>query len=377
MHFVCTRIERKSEMPMTAQPEKYIVETTDRGFEQIIGSSPALESVFKAVELVAPTDSTVLIQGETGTGKELIARAIHKISPRCNQPFIVVNCAAIPSDLLESELFGYERGAFTGAMSQKIGRIESAHKGTLFLDEIGYLRPGMQPKLLRLLQEREFERLGGTRTHSVDVRLVAASNKNLAELVERDEFRSDLFYRLNIFPIVLPPLRERRDDIAPLVRHFVERFSRRMGRTIHSIPAGTLTALSSYEWPGNIRELQNMIERAVIFSTDGVLLNSLDFGGTAQVRVGSKPSSLHHMLDAAERDLILQALNRTNWVIGGESGAAAMLGLKRTGLIYKMRRLGISRGGKEVEGVDSDEKIVSIDASGKKGTKGIVALQQL
>jgi len=376
MRFVCARTERKSEMPLTTQPDEYIVEATDRGFEQIIGSSPALESVFKAVELVAPTDSTVLIQGETGTGKELIARAIHKISARCNQPFIVVNCAAIPYDLLESELFGYERGAFTGALSQKIGRIESAHKGTLFLDEIGYLRPEMQPKLLRLLQEREFERLGGTRTHSVDVRLVAASNKNLAELVERDEFRRDLFYRLNIFPIELPPLRERRDDIAPLVRHFVDRFSRQMGRTIRSIPADILTALSSHDWPGNIRELQNMVERAVIFSTAGVLLNPLDFGGAAKHCVGNKPSSLQHQLDDAERGLILQALNRTNWVVGGESGAAAMLGLKRTGLIYKMRRLGISRGGKEVGGVAQSEKIVSIDVSEKTGAKGIVALQQ-
>ena len=242
-----------------------------RRFEQIIGNSPALESVLEQVEQVAPTDSTVLIQGETGTGKELIARAIHNLSARCGRPFIKLNCAAIPFDLLESELFGHEKGAFTGAIAQKIGRFELADKGTLFLDEVGDIPPGLQPKLLRVLQEQEFERLGSTRTHQVDVRLVAATNRNLVDMVKRNEFRSDLYYRLNVFPIPLPPLRARREDIPALVEHFVEIYARRMDKQIEHIPPETMSALSSYQWPGNIRELQNFIERSVILSSGNVL----------------------------------------------------------------------------------------------------------
>src|ERR1700756_1422439 len=226
-----------------------------RRFEQIIGNSPALESVLEQVEQVAPTDSTVLIQGETGTGKELIARAIHNLSVRCGRPFIKLNCAAIPFDLLESELFGHEKGAFTGAIAQKIGRFEMADKGTLFLDEVGDIPPGLQPKLLRVLQEQEFERLGSTRTHQVDVRLVAATNRDLAAMVKRNEFRSDLYYRLNVFPIPLPPLRARREDIPALVQHFVEVYASRMAKEIDQIPSETMSELASYAWPGNIREL--------------------------------------------------------------------------------------------------------------------------
>src|SRR5437868_8691534 len=244
-------------------------------FEQIIGHSPALEFVLSEVERVAPTDSTVLVLGETGTGKELIAHAIHNLSARCGRPFVKLNCSAIPFDLLESELFGHEKGAFTGAIAQKIGRFEMADTGTLFLDEIGDIPPALQPKLLRVLQELEFERLGSTRTHQVDVRLVAATNRNLMEMANRGDFRSDLYYRLNVFPVTLPPLRERSEDIPALVAHFVEIYGRRMSRQIEHIPPTTMSALTSYEWPGNIRELQNLIERAVILSNDGVLPNPL------------------------------------------------------------------------------------------------------
>src|SRR6266699_5446647 len=254
-----------------------------RRFEQIIGNSPALEAVLEQVERVAPTDSTVLIQGETGTGKELIARAIHNLSMRCGRPFIKLNCAAIPFDLLESELFGHERGAFTGAIAQKIGRFALADKGTLFLDEVGDIPPALQPKLLRVLQEQEFERLGSTRTHKVDVRLVAATNRDLTRMANRGEFRSDLYYRLNVFPILLPPLRDRREDIPALVAHFVHIQGRRMSREIEHIPPATMTALTSYHWPGNIRELQNLIERAVILSNDGVLPNPLPTAATRTV----------------------------------------------------------------------------------------------
>ncbi|MGA2988499.1 MAG: sigma 54-interacting transcriptional regulator, partial [Terriglobia bacterium] len=246
-----------------------------RRFEQVVGESRALKAVFDNVERVAPTDSTVLIQGETGTGKELIAGAIHKISSRCGRSFIKLNCAAIPFDLLESELFGHERGAFTGAIAQKVGRFEMADKGTLFLDEVGDIPLALQSKLLRVLQEQEFERLGGTRTHQVDVRLVAATNRDLADMVKRSQFRSDLYYRLNVFPIILPPLRERREDIPVLVAHFVELFSRRMSKQIEHIPAEALSAFSSYDWPGNIRELQNFIERSVILSPGAVLRSPL------------------------------------------------------------------------------------------------------
>ena len=310
-----------------------------RRFEQVIGSSPALEDVLEQVERVAPTDSTVLIQGETGTGKELIAHAIHNISSRCGRPFVRLNCAAIPLDLLESELFGHEKGAFTGAIAQKIGRFELADKGTLFLDEVGDIPPALQPKLLRVLQEQEFERLGSTRTHQVDVRLVAATNRDLAEMVNRGQFRSDLYYRLNVFPVLLPPLRARPEDVPALVMHFVEIFGRRMGRKIEHIPIETMSALNSYHWPGNIRELQNLIERAVILSRDGVLPNPLPTTGTHPVTISTSATTLRD----SERSLILQTLEEVRWVIGGPKGAAAKLGLKRTTLIHKMQKLGIYR----------------------------------
>ena len=311
-----------------------------RRFEQIIGNSSALEAVLEQVERVAPTGSTVLIQGETGTGKELIAHAIHNISSRIGRLFVRLNCAAIPLDLLESELFGHEKGAFTGAIAQKIGRFELADKGTLFLDEVGDIPQALQPKLLRVLQEQQFERLGSTRTHQVDVRLVAATNRDLAEMVKRGEFRSDLYYRLNVFPIQLPPLRERRADIPALVTHFVEILGERMGREIEHIPPETMSALSSYHWPGNIRELQNLIERAVILSNDGVLPNPLPTAGAEQ-RATISPGAT--TLRDSERTLILQTLEAVGWVIGGPKGAAVKLGLARTTLIHKMQKLGISR----------------------------------
>ena len=310
-----------------------------RRFEQVIGNSPALESVLEKVERVAPTDSTVLIQGETGTGKELIARAIHNLSSRCGRSFVKLNCAAIPLDLLESELFGHEKGAFTGAIAQKVGRFEMADKGTLFLDEVGDIPLALQPKLLRVLQEQEFERLGSTRTHQVNVRLVAATNRDLTQMVKRSEFRIDLYYRLNVFPVMLPPLRERCEDIPALVAHFVELYSHRMGKQIEEIPPETLSALGSYPWPGNIRELQNMIERAVILSNHGVLPNPLPEGET---RDAITPPTTTTLRDS-ERALILKALESVGWVIGGRKGAAAKLGLKRTTLIHKMQKLGISR----------------------------------
>jgi formate hydrogenlyase transcriptional activator len=310
-----------------------------RRFEQIVGNSPPLESVLEQVERVAPTDSTVLIQGETGTGKELIARAIHNISSRCGHSFVKLNCAAIPLDLLESELFGHERGAFTGAVAQKTGRFELADKGTLFLDEIGDIPLALQPKLLRVLQEQEFEPLGSTRTHRVDVRLVAATHRNLPEMLKRGEFRSDLYYRLNVFPVLLPPLRSRREDIPALVTHFVEIFGRRMGKQIEHISEETMAALTSYPWPGNIRELQNLIERAVILSDDGVLPNPLPTAAMEDVITAPAGTTLRE----SERTLILHALEEVGWVIGGPKGAAAELGLARTTLIHKMQRLGISR----------------------------------
>jgi formate hydrogenlyase transcriptional activator len=313
-----------------------------RRFEQIIGKSPALEAVLEQVERVAPTGSTVLIEGETGTGKELIARAIHNLSSRCGRAFIKLNCAAIPLDLLESELFGHERGAFTGAIAQKIGRFEMADKGTLFLDEVGDIPPALQPKLLRVLQEQEFERLGSTRTHQVDVRLVAATNRDLAEMVRRNEFRSDLYYRLNVFPLTLPPLRARREDIPALVTHFVEILGRRLGRRIEHIAPETMSALSAYHWPGNIRELQNLIERAVILSNYGVLPNPLPAAEAQPIAV-SPVATMATTLRDSERAVILHTLEATAWVIGGPNGAAAKLGLKRTTLICKMQKLGICR----------------------------------
>ena len=334
-----------SEAVAYAEPER-----SNRAFEQIIGRSPALESVLQQVEYVAPTDSTVLIHGETGTGKELIAHAIHKASPRCGRSLIKLNCAAIPLDLLESELFGHEKGAFTGAIAQKIGRFELADGGTLFLDEVGDIPPALQPKLLRVIQEQEFERLGSGRTHKVNVRLVAATNRNLMEMSERNEFRSDLYYRLNVFPISLPSLRERKEDIPALVEHFVDIFSRRMGRNVRHIPAETLAAFSSYSWPGNIRELQNLVERSVILSQDGVLRNPLPPSvppttpvlSLEKVSRESKPAASMTLRDS-ERALILQTLEATGGRIGGPKGAALKLGLNRTTLIYRMKKLGIYR----------------------------------
>jgi formate hydrogenlyase transcriptional activator len=310
-----------------------------RRFEQIIGSSSALKVVLEQVERVAAADTTVLVHGETGTGKELIAHAIHKASSRSGQPLIKLNCAAIPFDLLESELFGHERGAFTGAIAQKIGRFELADKGTLFLDEVGDIPLSLQPKLLRVLQEQEFERLGSGRTHCVDVRLVAATHRDLELMVKRDQFRSDLYYRLNVFPIALPPLRDRADDIGPLVEHYVEVFSRRVGKHIENIPDEFISAFKSYSWPGNIRELQNMIERAVVLSDEGVLPNLLRPTRVASV-IGFPASTT---LCDSERTMIMGALETSGWVVGGPYGAAAKLGLKRTTLIARMKKHGIFR----------------------------------
>jgi formate hydrogenlyase transcriptional activator len=310
-----------------------------RRFEQIIGSSSSLESVLEQVEQVAPTDSTVLIQGETGTGKELIARAIHNLSARCGRPFIKLNCAAIPFDLLESELFGHEKGAFTGAIAQKVGRFELAHKGTLFLDEVGDIPLPLQPKLLRVLQEQEFERLGSGRTHQVDVRLVAATHRNLVEMVNRNEFRSDLYYRLNVFPVPLPPLRERREDIPALVEHFVAIYARRMNKQIDEISRETMSALVSYQWPGNIRELQNFIERSVILTSGNVLDPPLMSLKSAAVAESIEATTL----EDAERDHIRKILEQTRWVVSGPNGAAARLGIKRSTLYFRMQKLGISR----------------------------------
>jgi formate hydrogenlyase transcriptional activator len=313
-----------------------------RRFEQIIGQSARLEAVFEQVECVAPTDSTVLIQGDTGTGKELIARAIHNISSRCGRSFVRLNCAAIPLDLLESELFGHEKGAFTGAIAQRIGRFEMADKGTLFLDEVGDIPPALQPKLLRVLQEQEFERLGSTRTRQVDVRLVAATNRDLTEMMKQNEFRSDLYYRLNIFPIRLPPLRERREDIPLLVQYFMQKYARRMGKRIETVPAATMQKLVDWSWPGNVRELQNMIERGVILSRGFVLEIPLtELEQPVVTALGDNNGGA--TLEAVERDHILQALRDTSWVIGGPSGAAARLGLNRSTLNARMRKLEIRR----------------------------------
>ena len=334
-------------------------EEREHEFERIVGESPALEAVLEQVERVAPTDSTVLIQGETGTGKELVAQAIHNVSRRYGRPYVKLNCAAIPFDLLESELFGHERGAFTGAIAQKIGRFELADKGTLFLDEVGDIPLPLQPKLLRVLQEQEFERLGSGRTHRVDVRLVAATHRNLTEMVARNQFRSDLYYRLNVFPIVLPPLRERREDITLLVSHFVEVFSRRMGKAISNIPKETLDAFTSYSWPGNVRELQNLIARAVIRSDNGVLANPFppqDANPVGANPIKADPVGPAVTFEDSQRSLILRALDASGWVVGGPRGAAVRLGLKRTTLISKMKKLGISRPMRQVElaGIDQN-----------------------
>src|SRR2546425_849810 len=314
----------------------------EHNFEEIIGNSQPLKAVLESVRIVAPADSTVLIQGETGTGKEVIARSIHNLSSRKGHAFVKVNCAAIPLGLLESELFGHERGAFTGAIARRIGRFELAHQGTMFLDEVGDIPPELQPKLLRVLQEQEFERLGSTHTTRVDVRMVAATSRDLTQMIADKEFRGDLYYRLNIFPIATPPLRERPEDIPLLVRHFVEKYAALMDKKIETIPPEAMEWLARYHWPGNIRELQNFIERAVILSPGNVLrppLSELKQSvGEARTQAGT--------LEEVQRDRILSALQETKWVIGGPKGAAACLGLKRTSLVYKMQKLGISRPGK-------------------------------
>ncbi len=312
-------------------------------FDEIIGESTALKNILKQVETVAPTDSTVLIQGETGTGKELIARAIHNLSSRREATFVKINCAAIPTGLLESELFGHERGAFTGAIAQKIGRFELADGGTLFLDEVGDIPLELQPKLLRVLQEQEFERLGGTRTTRIDVRLVAATNRDLVQMVAERQFRSDLFYRLNVFPVQMPSLRQRREDIPVLVRYFAQKYARQMKRSIDSISAETMAALTNYHWPGNIRELENLIERAVILSRGAVLeVPITELRERAEHALGQAPGSLQ-TLRANEREHILLALRDTGWVLAGPNGAAALLGMKRTTLQSRMHKLGIQR----------------------------------
>ena len=322
--------------------EKHYLEEeirVEHGFDDIIGDSRVLKQVLSQVEIVAPTQATVLIQGETGTGKEPIARAIHRLSDRQQRTFVKLNCAAIPTGLLESELFGHERGAFTGAIAQKVGRFELAHGGTIFLDEVGEIPLELQSKLLRVLQEQEFERLGSTRTIRVDIRLVAATNRDLAKLVEEGRFRSDLYYRLNVFPLTLPPLRERREDIPMLVRYFAQHYAARMKKPIDSIPAATLEALSRYHWPGNIRELENLVERAVILSQGTHLHVPLqELKMVEPERQAASPT-----LQDAERAQILRVLRETKWTIGGPDGAAARLGLKRTTLTSKLKKLGLSR----------------------------------
>src|ERR1700680_4009722 len=307
-------------MPEYATVTHPVGDPPDRRFERIIGNTAALESVLEQVEQVASTDSTVLIEGETGTGKELIAHAIHNASQRVGRAFIKLNCAAIPLDLVESELFGHEKGAFTGAIAQKIGRFEMADKGTLFLDEVGDIPPALQPKLLRVLQEQEFERLGSGRTHKVDVRLVAATNRDLMKMVARGQFRSDLYYRLNVFPILLPALRERREDIPALVTHFVKIFTRRMKKQIDSVPPETMSAFQWHSWPGNIRELQNLVERAVILSRDGVLPNPLFQRRTGPINVSIQRPQAYQLSMTSEdsdRALILETLEQVGWVVGG------------------------------------------------------------
>jgi formate hydrogenlyase transcriptional activator len=336
---------------------------SEMNFTEIIGKSPSLRRVLKLVERVAPTDSTVLISGETGTGKELIARAIHDLSPRRSKPFVKLNCAALPAGLLESELFGHEKGAFTGAIAQRVGRFEVADSGTIFLDEIGEIPLELQTKLLRVLQEREFERLGSSKTIRTDARLIAATNRNLEAMVAEQKFRSDLFFRINVFPVYVPSLRERDADIPLLVRHFTQQFSRRMNKVIDTIPSATMDALRRYQWPGNIRELQNLIERAVIISTGPVL--SLDVADLKLPPANSSPQkvlqekvfeekapasesktngALHDVLKETERQKILEALKRSNWVVAGPKGAAAQLGTKRSTLQQRIRKLGITRG---------------------------------
>jgi len=311
---------------------------SELNFEEIVGESATLKQVLDQARTVAPSDATVLILGETGTGKELIARAIHRMSSRKNASFVKLNCAAIPAGLLESELFGHEKGAFTGAVSQKMGRLELADKGTLFLDEVGELPLEVQPKLLRVLQDHEFERLGSTRTIRVDIRLIAATNRDLAKSVAGRQFRSDLYYRLNVFPIRMPELRERKEDIPLLVRYLVQKFARRMNKHIETIPAETMNALASWEWPGNVRELENFIERSVILSKGPILRVPL-----VELNLATEDAHSDSTLESLQRENIIRVLRETGGVLGGPRGAAARLGLKRTTLQYKMQKLGIAR----------------------------------
>jgi formate hydrogenlyase transcriptional activator len=319
----------------------YLEEEIRAEFGEIVGESPALKSALHLVSVVAPTDSSVIIQGETGTGKELIARAIHNLSGRRERAFVKLNCAAIPLGLLESELFGHEKGAFTGAIAQKTGRFDLAHKGTLFLDEVGDIPLELQAKLLRVLQEQEFERLGSNRTHKVDVRLIAATHRDLAAMVKQTTFREDLYYRLKVFPITVPALRQRTEDIPKLVWHFTELYARRMNKRIDTIPPETMDALVRYRWPGNVRELQNFIERAMILSPHTVLR-----APTSELEpfsIHKSPNMIMTGLEEVERDHILHALEASNWVVGGRNGAAERLGMKRTSLVYKMQKLRIIR----------------------------------
>ena len=324
-----------------AEEKKYLEEElrTEYGFEEIVGDSASLKRVLKQVETVATTDATALILGETGTGKELVARAIHQLSRRRDRTFVKLNCSAIPLGLLESELFGHEKGAFTGAIAQKVGRLELAHMGTLFLDEIGDLPLELQPKILRALQEKEIERLGGRKTIPVDVRLIAATNRDLSKMMKEGQFRSDLYYRLNVFPIKIPPLHQRRGDIPLLVNYFVAKHARRMNKSITAIPPEVMHALTRWQWPGNVRELENFIERAVILTQGNALRAPL-----AELEMPEEPAPMADAtLQATEREHILRVLRETKGMIGGQGGAAEKLGLKRTTLNSKLKKLGIER----------------------------------
>jgi len=341
-----TRQELQRAHDRLAAEKLYLEEEirTDRRMDEIVGEGSSLQEVLRQVEIVAATDSAVMITGETGTGKELIARAVHRASQRSERTFVKLNCAAIPTGLLESELFGHEKGAFTGAVERRIGRFELADGGTLFLDEVGDIPPELQPKLLRVLQEQEFERLGSGKTIKVDVRLVAATHRNLAKMVADGRFRSDLFYRLHVFPIAIPALRDRTEDIPALVRHFVRLFAKRFGKTIDSVPVDTLAALERYTWPGNVRELEHLIERAVILTPGRELRVPLaDLALVAIANSDSLPRSTGVTLRDNERSLISRALEESGWVVGGPGGAAARLGLKRTTLISRIKKLGLSR----------------------------------
>ncbi|HYZ87552.1 MAG TPA: sigma 54-interacting transcriptional regulator [Bryobacteraceae bacterium] len=340
------------------------------GTHGIIGNSPVLKSVLDLISVVAPTNSAVLILGETGTGKELVARAIHELSERRNAPFVTLNCAAIPAGLLESELFGHERGAFTGALSQRIGRFEAANGGTLFLDELGDMPLDLQAKLLRVLQEKEFERLGSTRSSRVNVRVVAATNRDLLQMIDDKSFRADLYYRLSVFPILLPPLRDRPEDIPALVRHFVAMYAWRMNKAVEAISPETMEAMVRCDWPGNIRELQNFIERGIIISRSPVFRPDLDQiqhqrAKLERTNLAHGKNTLKRTLDESTRNHIVQTLDEVKWVIGGQHGAATRLGIPRTTLIYKMRRLGIDcrHGATRAKGAASSQSVGALSQS--------------